>query len=146
MEVVRARGHPNITAKHRTTMEVTRDPEITRRADCVIGVSADKGLSDVAGWLKSHLLLGLPVRIIIEVEGSSFSLLAFGDERLTFESEREIVIRRSEYVDGRTLAVRATASARDLPRSMVRMLARGAPLLMRIEPLRRTPGLRGWRA
>jgi len=121
-------------------MEVTRDPEITRRADCVIGVSADKGLSDVASWLKSHLRLGLPVKITIEVRGASYSLVAFGDERLTFKSEREIVIRKSEYVDDRTLAIRATASARDLPRGMVRMLARGAPLTLKIEPLRGIPG------
>ncbi|MEM4523515.1 MAG: DUF371 domain-containing protein, partial [Archaeoglobaceae archaeon] len=44
---VRAFGHPNITAKHPSTVEVTKDPEISKRADCVIGVKADKSISDL---------------------------------------------------------------------------------------------------
>ncbi|MEM2324735.1 MAG: DUF371 domain-containing protein, partial [Archaeoglobaceae archaeon] len=38
-------GHSNITAKHRTTFEITKDQEISKRADCVIGVKASKSIS-----------------------------------------------------------------------------------------------------
>lgn len=41
---VRFMGHRNITAKHRTTLEITKDEEITRKADCIIGVRADKAI------------------------------------------------------------------------------------------------------
>ena len=35
------RGHPNVTATHDKTIELTRDPEISRRATCVLGVASD---------------------------------------------------------------------------------------------------------
>ncbi|HIP58595.1 MAG TPA: DUF371 domain-containing protein, partial [Archaeoglobus profundus] len=36
-EVITAWGHPNITAKHRTTLEITKDEELSIRGDCIIG-------------------------------------------------------------------------------------------------------------
>ncbi|MEM2818033.1 MAG: DUF371 domain-containing protein, partial [Archaeoglobaceae archaeon] len=44
---VSAFGHPNISAKHRTTLEVTKDNEISKRADCIIGVNANKSVSEI---------------------------------------------------------------------------------------------------
>ncbi|MEM3446565.1 MAG: DUF371 domain-containing protein, partial [Candidatus Korarchaeum sp.] len=35
IEEILAYGHPNIRATHRTTMQVTKDEEISRRADCI---------------------------------------------------------------------------------------------------------------
>src|SRR5271170_606284 len=35
------RGHPNVTATHSKTVELTRDPDISRRATCVLGVASD---------------------------------------------------------------------------------------------------------
>ncbi|HHI01557.1 MAG TPA: DUF371 domain-containing protein, partial [Thermococcus litoralis] len=49
-------------------------------------------------------------------------LEAVGDERLTFENEISMVIRKSEYVDGRTLAIRANKAARDIKRELVEKL------------------------
>src|SRR5579875_2197601 len=41
------RGHENVRALHPTTIEITRDNAISMRADCVIGVGADKGCGDL---------------------------------------------------------------------------------------------------
>ena len=35
------RGHPDVTASHDKTLELTRDAEISRRATCVVGVASD---------------------------------------------------------------------------------------------------------
>ena len=35
------RGHPNVTATHDKTLELTRDADISRRATCVLGVASD---------------------------------------------------------------------------------------------------------
>ena len=35
------RGHPNVTATHDKTLELTRDAEISRRATCVVGVASE---------------------------------------------------------------------------------------------------------
>jgi len=136
---VRARGHPNVRARHRTTMEVTRDDYLTERGDCILAIEADAACSDVPDWLREHLRSGGWVLIELEVEpgegGGMFSFRAKGDPRLTLASDRSIVIRRSSYVDDRTLAVLAEAAAADVPRSMVRALRAGAGLTLTVRPL-----------
>ncbi|HID73268.1 TPA: DUF371 domain-containing protein [Candidatus Micrarchaeota archaeon] len=47
-DVVTARGHPNIRAEHETTFEVTTEPSLTPRGDCIVGVQADKAASDLS--------------------------------------------------------------------------------------------------
>ncbi len=138
---IRAFGHPNVTARHRTTMELTREREITRRADCVVGVRASHGAASLPTWLRRHLLSGGWISLTLSVGGMDFTFYARGDGRLTLRSEDEIVVRRSLYVDDRTVAVEATASAADVPRPMVRALRRGLPLILVIKPKAgRTPG------
>ncbi len=138
--VVRAKGHPNVRARHHTTMEVTRDDYLTERGDCILAIEADAACSDVPDWLREHLRSGGWVLIELEVEGEggreAFSFRARGDPRLTLASERSIVIRRSDYVDDRTLAVLAEAAAADVPRSMVMALKAGAGLTLTVRPLR----------
>ena len=55
---------------------------------------------------------------------------------LTFEDERSLVARTSDYVDDRTVMVGADAAAADLDRDLVAALADGAALTLtlRIEP------------
>jgi hypothetical protein len=52
----------------------------------------------------------------------SFELTSCGDPRLTLTHPHDIVIRKSDYVSDRTLAVKANAAAKDIPRGMVRIL------------------------
>ncbi len=124
LEEIIAYGHPNITAKHRTTLQVTKDEEITPRADCIIGVRADKAVRDLSQELKSHLIEGGSVSITISVGGMEFRLEAVGDPRLRLTHARDAVVRRSDFVDDRTLVIRSSAAARDLPREMVRVMRR----------------------
>ncbi len=113
-----------MTAKHRTTMQVTKDREITIRADCVVGVRADKSVRDLSSELKSHLLEGGSVLVGIVVGEMEFRFEARGDPRLRLIHDRDSVVRKSDYVDDRTLAIRSSAAARDIPRDMVRGMRR----------------------
>ncbi len=36
-----AQGHPNILATHKTTLEITKDTEVTGEGGCIIAVKAD---------------------------------------------------------------------------------------------------------
>ncbi|RLF17024.1 MAG: DUF371 domain-containing protein, partial [Thermoprotei archaeon] len=36
VEEIIAWGHPNIRALHRSTMEITKEPYVTPRGDCII--------------------------------------------------------------------------------------------------------------
>ncbi|RLG48150.1 MAG: DUF371 domain-containing protein [Thermoproteota archaeon] len=134
-EIIRAKGHPNITGRHETTIEVTRDPEISPRADCIIGVMADKAVKHISPELKEHLLAGGKIEVMISVEDSVFSFEARGSPKLKLLSDKEIVFRKSTYVDERTIAIEATAAAKDVPRPMIEMLKKGKNLLIEIRAL-----------
>ncbi len=135
-EEIRARGHPNVTGTHRTTLEITRDEEISLRADCVIGVMADKAVKHLNPLLKEHLLKGGEIEVLISVGGEVFPFRARGSPRLTLSSEKEIVFRKSNYVDDRTIAIKSTAAAIDVPRSMIKMLRNEEDLIVKIRALK----------
>ncbi len=65
---------------------------------------------------------GARLRITISVGSESFILTAFGGPELSLSHPRDIVIRRSGFISDRTLAVKASASSRNIPRSIVSAL------------------------
>jgi hypothetical protein len=116
-------GHPMVRSRHRNTIEVTRDPELTLRGDCIIGVRADKGLADLSGEVRDSIMVdGSQLTITFEVPSMGFVVRAFGSSRLSLEDAHEIVLRKSEFVSPRTLAIRADAAAKDIPRGIVESL------------------------
>ncbi|MEM0332796.1 MAG: DUF371 domain-containing protein [Archaeoglobaceae archaeon] len=121
---VRAFGHPNITAKHPSTVEVTKDPEISKRADCVIGVKADKSISDLPKEVKEELKKNVKVEVelLLPEYGIKDCLIGFGSEKLILNHERDIVIRKSTFICGRTLLISANKSAKDIRREMAELL------------------------
>ena len=46
VEVVRARGHENVTAEHVSTLEFTSDDFLTPAGDCILAVEADRVPAD----------------------------------------------------------------------------------------------------
>lgn len=135
VEEIPFRGHPLVIAQHARTIEVTTDPHLTLRGDCIIGVSASKGVAGLSPSMKQALKSDtVRVRFSILAPGGEFSFSARGSERLSLESPTDMVIRMSDYVCGRTLAIRAEASARRLPRALVKSLkSANADGLLRIE-------------
>ncbi len=117
-------GHPNITARHRTTFEVTKDPEISKRADCIIGVNADRSISEIPEEAKNAIKKGSRVRIELYLPdyGLRDEVFGFGDQRMTFLHERDMVIRKSRFVCGRTLLISASKSAFEINRDIIEPL------------------------
>jgi len=122
-EVIFARGHENIRAMHRTTLEVTRESELSRRGDCIIAVSADKALKNLSLEFKKSLLReNAEVTILIDVDGIAEVVKAFGSPKLILTHPTDIVVRKSDYVCARTLAIKADKAAFDLSRRLVENL------------------------
>jgi hypothetical protein len=122
-EVILARGHENISATHRSTIEITKEEHLTKSGDCVIAVSANKALSDLSAEFKKNLLTDqADLTISVEAGGVTETLSAYGSSRLILTHPTDIVIRKSGYVCSRTLAIHADRSARDLPRDLVKRL------------------------
>lgn len=128
-------GHAMVRATHEKTIEITTEEHLTPRGDCIIGVGASKGAAQLSPSTKSALRSDLArVRFTIVAPGGEFSFVAWGNKDLSFESPTDMVIRRSNFVCGRTLAIKAESSASEIPRSLVGTLkSPGAAGLLRIE-------------
>ena len=128
-----ASGHPNITAKHSTTFEITRDSNVTKRGDCVIAANATRGLSDLSPQLL-NLCRNDNAKITVKLQGAELTEIieGRGSKRLTLTHPLEIVGRRSAYVSDRTLMIHADKAACDLNRDLVNAL-RFPTMQLRVE-------------
>ena len=123
MELIEAFGHENVLSTHKTTFEITKEPHLTKRGDCIIAVKATKGLMDLRPEFKEAVRKeNAKMTIIIEAGAVKEVIKAHGSPRLLFTHPTDLVIRKSDYVCGRTLAVRADKAACDLSRQLVEKL------------------------
>ncbi len=120
--IIKCRGHKNIKATHYSTLEFTKDEEISERADCIVGVKCDKSLIDLPKEFKEMLKKGERFYVKIYCEGVEDILVGKGHSGLLLTHPKDIVIRKSEYIDERTLLVKADKSALDLNRKLVEKL------------------------
>ncbi len=121
-EIIRFHGHPEVRATHPRTLELTKEEHLTANGDCIVGVDADRGLVDLSEEFRKAIQGGARVTFAIHVDDESFTFGATGDPRLQLSSENDVIIRKSDYICGRTLAVRSDAAAIDIPRRMVSSL------------------------
>jgi hypothetical protein len=123
VESVTFRGHPLVRSLHPTTIEVTTEEFLTERGDCIVGVAAAKGCAGLDKRTKEILRRRESMVTLRLVVGDlSFAVTASGDPRLQLSHEHDMVIRRSGFISDRTLAIRADAAAKDIPRQMVNLL------------------------
>jgi uncharacterized protein len=125
-ETVRARGHPNVTATHRSTFEVTRDRDIGLAADCIIAVCADRWPAGLSGEFKSVAARDdAKITAEIHCEGHKDTVQGWGSSKMTFTGDRGMVFRVSDFVCGRTVMINADKAARGLDRGLINALASG---------------------
>jgi hypothetical protein len=118
-EMIYFYGHPNILSLHRNTIEVTKDSEISKRADCIIGVRATKACADFNDYLKRHIQSGGALRFEIRVKNEKFEFIGKGNQDLDLTDEHELVLRKSNFSSHRTGGVMCSAAAVDIPRSLI---------------------------
>jgi hypothetical protein len=109
-------GHKNVTARHRTTLEVTKDRDISTRADCIIGVNSDKGIKDLSEeFKKSSRRIDATIEMTIRVGDVVEKITGKGHPELSFTHEKDIVVRKSDYICERTLMIKADKKDGCLP-------------------------------
>lgn len=122
-EEITFQGHINVLSLHSRTIEITKDPNLTKKGDCILGVSANKACNDLNSSLKDRLKKSSTfVKISIVVDPFVFELSGYGSNTLEVSHGHDIVLRKSNYVDSRTLAVSCDKSAFDIPRNLVSLL------------------------
>ena len=121
--VIFAHGNENIQATHGTTFEITKEPTLTKRGDCIIAVEATKGVADLPQEFKEAVRKkGAQITITIEVGELKEIVRAKGSPRLLFTHPADLVVRKTDYVCGRTLAIGADKAASDLSRKLIEKL------------------------
>lgn len=130
-ERITARGHEHVTARHDTTLELTSDDYLTPAGDCILGIEADRVPAEFdPAFVEACRDADATITATIETSRHSVRVAGRGDPALTFDSERSLVVRTSEYVDDRTVMVDANAAAADIDRVLVDDLADGAAVTM----------------
>jgi len=122
-EIILAYGHKNIQAAHKSTLGITKEAKLSRKGDCIIAVSADKAVADLSHELKKNLRKeNAKITMLIEAEGAVEVVNAFGSPRLILTHSTDMVVRKSNYVCSRTVAIQADKAACDLSRKLVEKL------------------------
>lgn len=121
-EVIEFFGHENIKATHKTTMEITKDDYLTPRGDCIIGIKASKSCRDISNEFKMLLKGGHKVKVTIEVDGIRDVFFGYGSSKLILKSENSIVIRKSDFIDERTILIKSEKAANDIDRRIIKKL------------------------
>ena len=122
-EIIFAYGHRNIRATHESTLEITKEAELSKRGDCIIAVSANKAINDLHSEFKENLRKeNARITILIEVGEPAEVVNAFGSPRLILTHRTDIVVRKSNYTCNRTLAIQADKAACDLSRKLAEKL------------------------
>ncbi len=122
VEVIHCRGHENVRATHKSTLEFTKEDYLTPRGDCILCIEADRGINDLSEAFKAALKAGKKLLIRIKVGDLAEEVLAEGSPELILDHEYSMVVRKSTYIDARTLAVRANKAARNIDRRLVEHL------------------------
>jgi len=124
-----AKGHENVLCKHKNTIEFTKDKSLTLRGDCILGVDSDfsfKDITTVLSWNKVR------VRMIVDDKEE----VVEGIVNKSFSSEKEIVLRKSDFISERTLLIRCDKACLDLKDSFKKKMAsKGTEMVIILEKI-----------
>ncbi len=122
-ELIIGYGHENVLATHRSTLEFTKHEHLSKTGDCILVVAADKALSDLSSEFKDALRNpNAKLTVRIEVDDLIEEIHAKGDSKLSLKDSEEMVLRKSDHISDRTLAILADKAAKDLNRQLVEKL------------------------
>ena len=116
-------GHENIRSTHKKTIEITKESHLSLRGDCIIGVNASSSCFDLPSGLKEKLQdPRSKIQCSIKVSNFEFNVAGKGHPDLTLTHKEDIVIRKSNFVCPRTLAVNCNKASDLIPREMIKLL------------------------
>tara|TARA_Y100000031_G_C8111597_1_gene333748 strand:- start:186 stop:716 length:531 start_codon:yes stop_codon:yes gene_type:complete len=152
-------GHENVISKHKTTLEFTKDVDLSLKGDCIVGVKADFQLNKIKEFIKT-VGNNKKITIIIKtINNDSMKINTMKKnynkeinknkiinnenndtiknkkdsnnkiiEKINaeinpgFNSDKEMVIRKSDFVSERTFAVNADKAAFELNNDLIEFL------------------------
>ena len=117
---IKTKGHKNVTSKHKSTFEITKDTEIGITADCIIGTGMDKSMFDFPHEFKDEIANSdTKIKVILKTENAYDEIIGWGDENLTLTHPSDIVCRTSDFTCSRTLMIKSNKAAKDLNAKLI---------------------------
>lgn len=124
-----AYGHENISASHKSTFEITKDNYLTKRGNCIIGIKSNISVNMLPTCFRDYIKdKNINIEIKLEAGGFYDIINAKGHDDLKLSSNNSIVIRKSSYIDDRTLAINADKAAIDIDRKLINYLKKRGKL------------------
>lgn len=121
-----ARGHENVSSKHKSTFEITKDSDLTPSGDCIVGVDMDKTMLDFPQEFKEKIAdSNTKILVELKTENGCDEIVGYGHEDLTLTHPTDIVVRKSDFTCSRTLMIKADKAARDLDSDLICDLKNG---------------------
>ena len=114
-----AYGHPNIQAAHKTTLEFTKDENVSLKGDCIVGIKADFELKELENFMKKCKNNKILITISNNKEIKEKILAEINPN---FDDDKEFVIRKTNFISKRTFAINSNKVAFDLNRSLISYL------------------------
>ncbi len=99
--------------EHGNTLEFTKDLELTKNGDCIIGVNSDFKVT-------KEIINAKKIKISIHCDGLTDSLIS--EVNSSFDDSHEIVIRKTGFLSKRTLGINASKAAIDIDRRIIKKL------------------------
>jgi uncharacterized protein len=130
-EIINCRGHPFVLGTHPTTFEVTREVHLTKKGNCIIGISADKGCNRLSAEFKRVLTHDDAVLITsLSCDGKTVEVKSRGSSQFTLDHPTDLVWRRSSFVCGRTIGIMSDHVAATLPEDLLANLVEGKEMVI----------------
>ena len=109
-------GHKNILSLNQNSLEFTKDKDLTLNGDCIVGVNSDFKLNEIKSLIKEYDTI--KIRIISDdlIEEIMCNV------NKNFNSDHEIVVRRSNFISDRTLGINADKSSFEINRKIINKL------------------------
>lgn len=117
-----AYGHHNILGTHKTTLEFTKDNEVSLKGDCIVGVKADFELLKLKQFIKDSKNNKITITIESISANKKIQEKIFAELNPDFNSDKELVIRKTDFVSERTFAIKANKAAFELKRDLITFL------------------------
>jgi hypothetical protein len=129
VERFRAYGHPNVTATHRSTFEITAEEDLTQAGSCIIAVRSEKGAADLSREFSELLRVpGSQLETVLMCGGVIVTIRSSASPACTLDHQTDLVWRRSAFTCGRTIGIYSDYTAALLPREMITWLQHEEPL------------------
>jgi len=136
-EIIHCRGHPLVLGTHPTTFEVTRDVHLSRKGNCIIGISADKSCDRLSEEFKQVLTHDDALLITrLSCGGKTAEVKSHGSSQFTLDHPTDIVWRRSSFVCGRTIGIMSDQVAATLPGDLLTNLVAGKEMIITLNAKR----------